>query len=333
MFSGFDAYKQVIDSGVDVVLLATPPHFRPQHLAYAVEKGKHAFVEKPIAVDAPGVRSVIETCDKAEAKESGHRFRACAGDITRPCRKPSAASSKTRRSATSSAIESCYNAGTLWHRGDKPEWSRMEYQIRNWLYFTLAVGRPHQRAGDSQPRQNGLAARRRPPGAGIWHRRPAAAHRPRIRQHLRSLTRCSTNTRAASACTSRAGSSRIATSYVDEVVRGTQGHSARILANVDRRREPLAIRQEGRQKNRHVRPGARRICSSSIRDGKPINNGHYMANSTMLAIMGRMCTYTGQKLTWDECFNSQQRLGPSEYAWTDDVPESTVAIPGRTKLV
>ena len=68
VFVGFDAYKQVIDSGVDVVILAQPPHFRPQSLAYAVEAGKHTFVEKPIAVDAPGVRSVIETCEKAKAK-------------------------------------------------------------------------------------------------------------------------------------------------------------------------------------------------------------------------------------------------------------------------
>jgi hypothetical protein len=58
-----------------------------------------------------------------------------------------------------------------------------------------------------------------------------------------------------------------------------------------------------------------------------------MANSTMLAIMGRMCTYTGQTLSWDKCFNSQERLGPSEYAWNDAVPASNVAIPGKTKLV
>src|SRR6187551_1675308 len=68
VFVGFDAYKKVIDSGVDVIILATPPHFRPQHLAYAVEKGKHSFVEKPVAVDAPGVRSIIETCKKAKEK-------------------------------------------------------------------------------------------------------------------------------------------------------------------------------------------------------------------------------------------------------------------------
>ena len=70
----------------------------------------------------------------------------------------------------------------------------------------------------------------------------------------------------------------------------------------------------------------------SIRSGQPINNGHYMCNSTMLAIMGRMAAYSGKTLTWEECINSQQRLGPKEYAWTD-VPETPVAIPGVTKVL
>ncbi len=69
----------------------------------------------------------------------------------------------------------------------------------------------------------------------------------------------------------------------------------------------------------------------SIRDGEPINNGHYMANSTMLAIMGRMCTYTGRTLKWEQCFNSKEKLGPEKYAW-EDVPEPKVAMPGRTKF-
>jgi hypothetical protein len=71
----------------------------------------------------------------------------------------------------------------------------------------------------------------------------------------------------------------------------------------------------------------------SIRDGKPINDGHYMANSTMLAVIGRMCTYTGQTLTWDQAFNSNERLGPETYGWTDDVPPTNVAIPGNKQVV
>src|SRR5947209_20548960 len=67
-FVGFDAYKGVINAGVDVVLLATPPHFRPLHLKAAVEADKHIFAEKPVAVDAPGVRSVLTTCEEARKK-------------------------------------------------------------------------------------------------------------------------------------------------------------------------------------------------------------------------------------------------------------------------
>ena len=73
-FSGFDAYKNVIDSDIDVVLLATPPHFRPQQFAYAIDKGKHCFVEKPVAVDVPGAMSVQKTCEEAQKEEPSSRF-------------------------------------------------------------------------------------------------------------------------------------------------------------------------------------------------------------------------------------------------------------------
>ena len=139
IFTGFDAYKQVIDSGVDVVILATPPHFRPQHLAYAVEKGKHAFVEKPVAVDAPGVRSVIETCEKAKQKDLAIVSGLCwryHPDVRRRC----GAIVEDKAIGDIVAIQSSYNAAHVWHRGDKPEWSRMEYQIRNWLYFDWLSG-------------------------------------------------------------------------------------------------------------------------------------------------------------------------------------------------
>ena len=66
----------------------------------------------------------------------------------------------------------------------------------------------------------------------------------------------------------------------------------------------------------------------SIREGQPINNGHYMANSTMIAIMGRMSAYSGQTMSWDKCFANEKRLGPKEYVWNDDIPPVTVPIPG-----
>ena len=139
VFVGFDAYKKVVDSGVDVVILAQPPHFRPQSFAYAIASGKHCFVEKPVAVDSPGVRSVIESCKQAEQK----RLAVVSG----LCWRHHPAVRETMREIIEEkaigdivAIRSCYNAGQLWHRGDKPEWSRMEYHVRNWLYHTWLSG-------------------------------------------------------------------------------------------------------------------------------------------------------------------------------------------------
>jgi predicted dehydrogenase len=174
VFVGFDAYKQLIDSDVDVVLLATPPHFRPQQLAYAVEKGKHTFVEKPVAVDAPGVRSIIETCKKAKEKNLAVVSGLC-------WRYHPAVQETIRRIVEDKAIgdivsiQSCYNGGTLWHRGDKPNWSRMEYQIRNWLYF-------HWLSGDHICEQAVHSFSH----AGIWNGRPPATRRSGVRRYLRS---------------------------------------------------------------------------------------------------------------------------------------------------
>ena len=331
VFAGFDAYKQVIDSDVDVVLMAEPPHFRPQHLAYAVEKGKHAFVEKPIAVDAPGVRSVIDTCAKAEAKKLAI--------VSGLCWRYHPAVQETVRRITEDkaigdiiAIESCYNAGPLWHRGDKREWSRMEYQIRNWIYFHWLSGdHINEQAihsldktawvqGDVHPvKAFGTGGRQQRTGREYGD---VYDHHTVFYEYPRGI-RVNFMCRQQQDCTSR----------VEEVIRGTKG-TANIASDVGR--------IEGENVWQFDKKAAEKIdmydlehvaLFNSIRDGRPINNGHYMANSTMLAVMGRMCTYTGKELTWEECFNNQQRLGPAEYAWNDSVPAVKVAVPGKTKLV
>ena len=329
VFSGFDAYKQVVDSGVDVVILAEPPHFRPQHLAYAVEKSKHAFVEKPIAVDAPGVRSIIDTCNKAKEQNlaivSGLCWRyhpAVRETVSRIV--------EDKAIGDIVSIESCYNASTLWHRGDKPDWSRMEYQIRNWLYFTWLSGdHINEQAIHSLDKTAWVQGDIHPErafGSGGRQQRTGKEY-GNIFDHHTVFYEYPTGVRVSFMCRQQQGCS----TYVDEVVRGTKGQ-ARILAN----------QIEGENAWQYDKDAASKLdmydiehaeLFRSIREGRPINNGHYMANSTMLAIMGRMCTYTGQTLTWDECFNNQETLGPNEYAWTDDVPESLVAIPGKTKLV
>ncbi|MEM7316931.1 MAG: Gfo/Idh/MocA family oxidoreductase, partial [Planctomycetota bacterium] len=137
-FTGFDAYQKVIDSGVDVVILTTPPHFRPEQFEAVVAAGKHCFIEKPIAVDVPGVKRVQAACELAQQKGlavvSGLCWRYDLGVRETMARVLDGAIGDIV------AVQSTYNAGTLWHRGDKPEWSRMEYQMRNWLYYTWLSG-------------------------------------------------------------------------------------------------------------------------------------------------------------------------------------------------
>ena len=137
-FVGFDAYKQVIGSGVDVVLLAAPPHFRPQHLRAAVDAGKHVFAEKPVAVDAPGVRSVLDICKQAQKKELSV--------VSGLCLRNSLAFQETIHRIHDGAIgdvrvlQANDYRGPIWVKPRQPDWTDMEWQMRNWYYFTWLSG-------------------------------------------------------------------------------------------------------------------------------------------------------------------------------------------------
>jgi predicted dehydrogenase len=326
VFDGFDAYKGVIDSDVDVVILAEPPHFRPRSLAYVVEKGKHSFVEKPIAVDAPGVRSVQDTCELA--KQKGLSI------VSGLCWRYHPAVRETIRRIVEDkaigdiiAIQSCYNYQTLWHRGDQPDWSRMEYQVRNWLYFHWLSGdiiieqavhsldKTAWLQGDIHPLQafgmGGRQQRTDPKYGNVYDHHTVFYEYPE-------------NVRVFFTCRQQDGCSDL----VDELVLGTKGQ-ARILANRIEGEKPWHY--EGPEVNMY--DIEHQELFRSIRAGQPINNGRYMTNSTMIGIMGRMCSYTGQALTWEQCLNSQERLGPTDYAWNDDVPISEIAVPGKNKFV
>jgi len=326
IFSGFDAYKQVIDN-VDVVILTSSPHFRPRHLAYAVEKGKHVFCEKPIAVDAPGVRSVMESCKQAKEKGlsivSGFCWRYDLG-----VRETMSKILEEKSIGDILAVESQYNAGTLWHRGDKPEWSRMEYQLRNWYYYTWLSGdhiveqaihsidKTAWLMGDTQPlKAVALGGRQQRTDKKYGH----------IYDHFTVFYEYPNGKRVYFTARQQDGCSN----HVDERVIGTNGQAEVLRHRIYDTTGKPTWRYKGKK------PSMYRVeheaLFKSIRDGNPINNGDYMANSTMIGIMGRMCAYTGKTLTWDECFNSDERLGPVEYEWVD-VPEPAVAIPGKTTL-
>jgi predicted dehydrogenase len=129
-FSGFDAYKKVIDSGVDVVILTSPPNFRPQHLEYAVEKGVHCFFEKPVAVDAPGVRKVIELAKKAKEKNLGFM----SGFCWRHHKPKQEVFGRILDGGLGDvhAMYSTYNGGEVWKKTREEGWSDLEAQLRNW---------------------------------------------------------------------------------------------------------------------------------------------------------------------------------------------------------
>ncbi len=324
-FVGFDAYQHVIAADVDVVILATPPHFRPEHFEAVVAAGKHCFVEKPIAVDVPGVKRVQAACETARQKGLAV--------VSGLCWRYEPAVVETIRRIQDGAIgelvaiQSAYNTGTLWHRGDKPTWSRMEYQIRNWLYHTWLSG-DHivEQAIHSLDKTAWLNHDASPSTAvGLGGRQQRTGPQfGNIFDHHTVTFEYPTGVKVYFTCRQQSGCAN----DVEEVVLGTEG-KAWIIGN---RIEGKAGKWHYEQKSPSMYDVEHQHLFASLRQGSPIHNGDYMCNSTMIAIMGRMASYTGQLLTWDQVTASQEKLGPDSYAWTD-VEESPVAIPGITPFV
>ncbi len=325
-FAGFDAYKDLLATDVDVVILATSPHFRPAHFRACVEAGKHTFVEKPMAVDAPGVRSILESTELARQKNlsvvSGFCWRYDHG--VRETVK------RIRDGAIGDivAIQADYNAGSAWYRGSDPAWSKMEYQMRNWYYYTWLSGdhnvEQHVHSldkiswllGDATPiRAYGLGGRQQ----RVDEKFGQIFDHHAVAYEFNDGIRAFAYTRQQDGCSGGLHGD-------DEYVMGTKGQ-ALVLKHRVKGENPWRYR--GAKPNMYDVEHAELFAS--IRSGKPINDGVRMANSTMIAIMGRMCTYTGQTLTWEQCLNSSERLGPEKYEW-GDMPEPTVAVPGITKF-
>jgi predicted dehydrogenase len=324
-FFGFDAYKKLIDlKEIDVVLMCTPPHFRPAHYKYAVERGKHCFVEKPVAVDAPGYRSVLET--NKLAKEKGLTV------VSGLCWRYEEGVRQTMQRVLDGAIGDIvaihenYNAGTLWHRGRKPQWSEMEYQMRNWLYFTWLSGdhnvEQHVHSldkaswvmGDSPPAH----------AVGLGGRQVRTDEKwGNIFDHHAVIYEYPNGVKLFAFCRQQDGTAH----DVDDYFIGTKGRCT-VLDN--RITGETKWRYRGPKTNMYQQE--HRELFNALRAGKSIFNGDYMATSTMLAILGRMATYTGQKITWEQAVNSKEDLTPEKYEWGPVSVPSLVARPGQTKF-
>ncbi len=328
-FVGFDGYKEVI-ARCDVVLLCTPPHFRPIHLKAAVEAGRHVFAEKPVAVDAPGVRSVLATCEEAKKKSlsvvSGLCLRYDNGfrEIVK----------RLQGGAVGEVVAlqaNDYRSGR-WAKPRRPDWSDMTYQMRNWYNFTWLSGdfnvEQHVHfldvcawvMRDEYPvRAVGLGGRQVLTGPEYGH----------IYDHFSVVYEYANGAKLFSNCRQQPKCHN----DMSAQVAGTKGR-----AELSERKNGHAIKTAGGEW-RYDGPANDLYQTehdelfASIRSGKPINNGEYMARSTLLAIMGRMAAYTGQLVTWERALNSREDLSPPRYDWDVKLPDPPVATPGQTRLV
>lgn len=322
-FVGFDAFEKVINSDVNYIILATPPAFRPAHLEAAVKAGKHIFTEKPVSVDGPGTRRVLALFDQAKSKglgiAAGTQRRHQAGYI------------ETMKLIHDGRIGDivaarCYwNQGGLWKKDREKEWSDLEWQMRNWLYFTWL-------SGDHIVEQHihnidvvNWAVGAHPVSAvGMGGRQartdPAYGH---IYDHFAIDYEYENGLHMMSMCRQIQG----AASNVSEALVGTKG-----TCQVNRYQ--ISGAQSWRFRDEETNPYVQEHTNliASIRAANPINELGTVAESTLSAIMGRMSAYTGKQVTWEQALNSKEDLVPKKFAW-GPMPVPPVAIPGQTELV
>ncbi len=324
-FTGFDAYQKVIDSGVDLVILATPPGFRPAHLAAAVAAGKHVFTEKPVAVDAAGIRSVLATYEAARQKNLG----IVAGTQRRHQAEYLEAIKRIKDGAIGDVVSGqvFWNQGGLWNRDRKAEWSDAEWQIRNWLYFTWLSGdhivEQHVHNIDVA---NWVMGAHPVKAMGVGGRQfrtePKYGH---IFDHFAIDFEYPNGARVLSMCRQIEGTrDRIGEHFI-----GTAGAS------------DASTFIQGAKPWKHTAPPREQRISpyvqehtdlvASLRAGKPLNELKQVAESTLTAIMGREAAYTGQEITWDVMLNAKQVLGPSPVVF-GELAVPPVPMPGRTKV-
>jgi myo-inositol 2-dehydrogenase/D-chiro-inositol 1-dehydrogenase len=302
-FGGVDAFRRLLDSDVDLVILATPPGFRPMHFEAAVKAGKHVFMEKPVATDAPGVRRVLEANKIAKEKklavavglqrrhESGYR----------------ATIEKLRDGAIGDIVlaRAYWNQGSLWQKNRLPEQTELEYQIHNWYHFNWLCGdhicEQHIHNLDVI---NWLMDGHPVEAQGSGGRQFRTDVGQIYDNHFVEYTYAN-GTKMISHCRQIPG----CWNAVKEFAHGSNGwceiNAGKIYDKNNKEIWRAPANEQGHAKE-HV------DLFASIRNGVIPNEGDYGAYSTMTAIMGRMATYTGKMLKWDDCINSKVSLANTD---------------------
>lgn len=324
-FVGFDGFKKAIDEA-DVVILATPPGFRPYHFAYAVENGRHVFMEKPVATDAPGIRKVLETARLADEK----KLNVVVG-LQRHYQENYIQTLERIRSGAIGKIRSgqvYWNSAGVWVRPREAGQSELEYQMRNWYYFNWICGdhilEQHIHNIDVA---NWFIGAYPVSAQGMGGRlvRTGPDHGEIYDHHFVEYT-YPDGAVVASQCRHQPGTMF----RVGECFQGTSGsvvtNDAGVARLYDLEGQEIASIANSEGHNPYQEEHNRLFAS--IREGGQINDAYNGAKSTLTAIMGRMATYSGQVIGWEEALNSEIRLMPETVTW-DTPPPTTPDADGK----
>ncbi|MDH6311490.1 myo-inositol 2-dehydrogenase/D-chiro-inositol 1-dehydrogenase [Parabacteroides sp. PFB2-10] len=326
-FIGFDAYQQVIDSEVDVVLLCAPPVFRPIHFEYALEKGKHCFLEKPCAVDPVGARQMLVLGKRADQKGlsvvSG-MIRRLQKDCLETYRR---VAEGTIGEVVSAHVSRLGNA--LWFVQRQPEWSDMEYMLRNWVNFCWTSGDlvVEQFIHEIDMMSWFMGGRKpvRAEATGGRQRRVTGDQYDffSIEYLFENGIRAHCTSRQIGGCDN----------LHNVMVYGTKGYTNcfNTIYNLDGSiawQYPYPAEGDADQSMAVPDPYAQELIRlvTAIRRHQPVNDTEIHVQSTLMAMMGRESAYTGKFITWDEMLTSSQKLGPETYAFgpvagiTEEIP-------------
>ena len=332
-FVGFDAYQKVIESGVDLVILATPPFFRPEHFEAAIQARKHVFMEKPVCVDPVGARSIMATAKKAEGME----LCVVTGTQRRHKRDYISTWQQIAQGAIGEivAANAYWNQNMLWYRLPTKEWSEMEYMIRDWVNWSWLSGdhivEQHVHnldvvnwfTGSHPVKAVGIGSRQRRmtgdqyDNFGIDFTFENGTH---LHSMCRQINGCDINV------SERIQGSKGYTNCEDKIFDLTGKEIWSYQYPLDKEGKPSRNALKDPYVQEHI------DLINAIRTSKPINEAENTAVSTLTAIMGRVAAYTGKAVTWDEMMNSDLKLGPKVFAFGPvDVPK-TVPVPGEAEV-
>lgn len=331
IFDGFEGYRSAIDAA-DVVILTTTPGFRPQHFEYAVEQGKHVFMEKPVATDAPGIRRVL-----AAAKEADKKGLKVVCGLQRRYQPSYIETLEQLKSGIVGDInygQVYWNNAGVWVRPRVEEMTEMEYQMRNWYYFNWLCGdhivEQHVHnidvmnwfKGGPPVKAQGMGGRQVRIGKDFGE----------IYDHHYVEFTYEDGTVMNSQCRHQKGT----LNRVTEII-GCQKGKAYPGRIVDADGKTV-WRYRGKAKSPYQIEHDK--LYEAIRENKPMNNAYYTAASTMTAILGRMATNSGQEIKYDDALNKGLSIMPKSYAWDADPgpkpgPDGLYpcAIPGKTKVM